>query len=337
MKAVSCQWSESKGVFCVALCAMLFSFTVPSEPQQPVKIPRIAYLTAAPLSSMVDRTDAFRQGLRELGYVEGKNITIELRSSNGKLDPLRGIADELVRTKVDVIVTAGAGVTGPVKEATTTIPIVMAQDSDPVGNGFAASLARPGGNITGLSNQSSDVVGKRLELLKEVIATLSRLAIFGSSSNRDNARERKEIESTAAAIKIRTEYFDVLEPKDIDIAFRAAAKARSDAMLWIVAGQIVRPHRKDAAQLAIKYKLPGMYTTSDHVEFGGLMNYGVDLPALDHRAATYVHKILNGAKPADLPIEQPLKFNFVINLKTAKQLALTIPPNVLARADRVIR
>ena len=338
MKAFSSQRSAiSKNVFLITLCATLFAPCAILAAQQPGKIPRIAYLTAAPLSSMVDRTDAFRQGLRELGYIEGKNITIELRSSDGKLDPLRGIAVELVRTKVDVIVTGGGGVTGPVKEATTTIPIVMAQDSDPVGNGFAASLARPGGNITGLSNQSSDVVGKRLELLKEVVATLSHLAIFGSSSNRDNARERKEIENTAAGMKIRTEYFNVLAPKDIDVAFRAAVKSRSDAMLWIAAGQIVRPHRKDAAQLAIKYRLPGMYTTSDHVEFGGLMNYGVDLPALDRRAATYVHKILNGAKPADLPIEQPLKFTFVINLKTAKQIELTIPPNVLARADRVIK
>jgi putative ABC transport system substrate-binding protein len=305
--------------------------------QQSAKIPRVAYLTAAPLAAMVERTNAFRQGLRELGYVEGKNILVELRSSEGRLDALRGIADELVRMEVDVIVTGGGGVTGPVKDATSTIPIVMAQDSDPVGNGFVVSLSRPGGNITGLSNQSSELVSKRLEILKEVIPKLSRLATVGTSSNRDNARELKEIESTAAAIKARTLYFDVLAPKDIDIAFNSAAKARSEAVLWIVAGQVARPYRKESAQLAIRYRLPTMYTTSDYVEFGGLMNYGVDLPALDRRAATYVYKILNGAKAAEIPVEQPAKFNFSVNLKTAKQIGLKIPPNVLARADRVIR
>ena len=286
---------------------------------------------------MVERTNAFRQGLRELGYVEGKNILIELRSSEGRLDTLRGIADELVRMKVDVIVTGGGGVTGPVKDATSTIPVVMAQDSDPVGNGFVVSLSRPGGNITGLSNQSSELVSKRLEILKEVIPTLSRLATVGTSSNRDNARELKEIEITAATFKARTLFFDVLVPTDIDIAFNSAVKARSDAVLWIVAGQIARPYRKETAQLAIRYRLPTMYTTSDYVEFGGLMNYGVDLPALDRRAALYVDKILKGAKPADLPVEQPTKFALVVNLKTAKQIGVIIPPNVLARADRVIR
>jgi putative ABC transport system substrate-binding protein len=319
------------------ITAILLSFVQRAEAQQAKNVPRIAYLTAAPLAAMLDRTNAFRQGLRELGYVEGTNILIELRSSEGKLDPLPGIADELVRMKVDVIVSAGGGVTGAVKNATSTIPIVMAQDSDPVGNSFVASLARPGGNITGLSNQSSELVSKRLEILKEVIPKLSRLAIFGTSSNRENARELKEIESTAAAINARSLYFDVLAPRDIDIAFNSALKAHSDAVLWIVAGQIARPHRKESVQLAIRYRLPTMYTTSDHVVFGGLMNYGVDLPALDRRAATYVHKILNGAKAAELPVEQPSKFNFNVNLKAAKQIGLAIPPNVLARADKVIK
>jgi putative ABC transport system substrate-binding protein len=213
----------------------------------------------------------------------------------------------------------------------------MAQDSDPVGNGFVASLARPGGNITGLSNQSSELVSKRLEIVKEVIPKLSRIATLGTSSNRDNARELKEIESTAAAINARNLYFDVLAPKDIDMAFNSAVKERSDAVLWIVAGQIARPHRKEIAQLAIRFRLPTMYTTRDYVEFGGLMNCGIDLPALDRRAATYVDKILKGAKPADLPVEQPTKFELVINLKAAKQIGLAIPPNVLARADRVIK
>jgi len=192
------------------LTAVLFALCSSIGAQQSTKIPRVAYLTAAPLAAMVERTNAFRQGLRELRYVEGKNILLELRSSEGRLDALRGIADELVRMKVDVIVTGGGGVTGPVRDATSTIPIVMAQDSDPVGNGFVASLARPGGNITGLSNQSSELVSKRLEILTEVIPKLSRLAIFGTSSNRDNVRELKEIEKTASTFKARPLYFDVL-------------------------------------------------------------------------------------------------------------------------------
>jgi putative ABC transport system substrate-binding protein len=316
---------------------LIVLFIPPIEAQQRARIPRVAYIAVGPLSALLPHTEAFRQGLRDLGYVEGKNITVELRSTDGKLDRVRGIADELVQQKVDVIVTAGGGVTGPVKAATATIPIVMAQDSDPVGNGFIVSLARPGGNITGLSNQSSELVGKRLEILKETIPKLSRIAVFGTSSNRDNARELKEIETTVAAFKLRTQVFDVLSAKDIDLAFKSAAKARADAILMIWSGPIVLPNRQEIADLAVKHRLPAMHTQRLYVEAGGLMYYGVNLLDLYRRAVTYVDKILKGRKAAELPVEQPTKFEFVVNLRAAEQIGLTIPPNVLARADKVIQ
>jgi ABC-type uncharacterized transport system substrate-binding protein len=204
----------------IAPCALLFALCASTEAQQPTKIPLVAYLTAAPLSAVAHRTEAFRQGLRELGYVEGKSILIEWRSAGGKPDRLPALAAELIQRKVDIIVSAGGAVTRPLKDATSTIPIVMAQDGDPVGNGFVASLARPGGNITGLSNLSSDLVGKRLELLKEIVPKLSRVAVFGTSTNPDNEREVRDIENTAAAFGVKAQYIDVLSPRDIEIAFR---------------------------------------------------------------------------------------------------------------------
>ncbi|HEY7318827.1 MAG TPA: ABC transporter substrate-binding protein [Candidatus Binatia bacterium] len=298
----------------------------------------VAYLTAAPLSAVAHRTEAFRRGLRELRYVEGKSILIEWRSAGGKPERLPALAAELIQRKVDIIVSAGGAVTRPAKDATSTIPIVMAQDGDPVGNGFVASLARPGRNITGLSNLSSDLVGKRLELLKEIVPKISRVAVFGTSNNPDNAREVRDIENTAgAACGVQAQYIDVLSPKDIEIAFRSAVRARADAVMMNVAGPIGLANQKEIAELAVKYRLPVIYTLREYVEAGGLMNYGVSITDLDRRAATYVDKILKGRKPADLPVEQPTKFEFIINLKATKQIGLTIPPNVLARADKVIR
>jgi putative ABC transport system substrate-binding protein len=326
-----------KTISFLTLCAMLFALCGSVDAQQPKKVPRIGFLTAVPLSALAGRTDAFRQGLRELGYVEGKNILVELRSADGKSDRLHVLVDEFVRLKMDVIVTGGGGTTRLVKDATSTIPIVMAQDSDPVGNGFIASLARPGGNITGLSNLSSDLVGKRLELLKEVVPRLSRLAVFGTSSNLDNKREVKEIENTAAAFGVKFQYVDILAPKDTDPAFRAATKGRAEAVLWIVSGPIGRANRKEIVELAVKSRLPVIYDYEAYVEGGGLMAYGPLIGDLYHRAAVYVDKILKGAKPADLPVEQPTKFELIINLKAAKQIGLTIPPNVLARATKIIR
>ena len=323
-------------VFLCLLATVLLT-TVSLQAQQPAKVPRIGYLTAASLSVIRDRTEAFRQGLRELGYVEGKSIVIEWRSPEEKPDRMPTLAADLVRLKVDVIVSAGGGATRPAKEATSTIPIVMTQDRDPVSNGFVVSLARPGRNITGLSNLSSDLVGKRLELLKEIVPKLSRVTVFGSSNSPDDARELRDIKNTAGAFAVKAQYIDVLSPKDVEVAFQSAVKARADAVMMNMSGPIGLATRKEFTELAVKYRLPVIYTLREYVEAGGLMNYGVSITDLDRRAATYVDKILKGAKPAGLPVEQPKKFELMINLKAAKQIGLTIPPNVLARADRVIK
>ena len=307
-----------------------------AQAQQPGKVPRIGYLDAAFPSTAPARTEAFRQGLRELGYVEGKNIVIEWRYAEGKLDRMSDLAAELVRLKVDVIVTGGAASTRPAKEATVTITIVMAQDPDPVGNGFVASLARPGGNITGLSTLSPEISGKRLELLKEIVPRLARVAVLGSSTTPGNAQALREVELAAGALGVKLQYLDVLSPKDFETAFRAASEGRADALLVLVS-PIFISQRTQIAELAVKNRLPAIYPRQEYVEAGGLMTYCASTTDLTRRAATYVDKILKGAKPADLPVEQPVKFEFVINLKAAKQIGITIPPNVLARADRVIK
>jgi putative ABC transport system substrate-binding protein len=329
--------SKKAKVLSFALSAMLFALNFPAEAQQPAKIPRIGWVTNGSLSDNSFRQEAFRQGLRELGYVEGKTILIEWRGADNIRERRKAVAEELVRLKVEVIVTAGSDGTRNAKEATSTIPIVMASDNDPVGNGFVASLARPGGNITGLSQLSPELSGKRLEILKEVLPKLSRLALFGSSSGVTQAQVRKEIEVAAAAFGVKVQYFDVLATKDIEPAFRAAVKGRADAVFEVISGSIRNAARKELAELAVKNRLPVMRERPEHVEAGGLMSYGVNLTDLDRRAAIYVDRILKGAKPADLPVEQPTKFEFIINLKAAKQIALTIPPNVLARADIVIK
>jgi putative ABC transport system substrate-binding protein len=324
----------------VIILALVFQSVVGvvnSDAQQPGKVPRIGYLTAVALSAYSTRVEAFRQGLREHGYVEGKNILIEWRSSEGIRQRTPVLAAELVHLNLNVIVSGGLGATRALKSATSTIPIVMTRDSDPMGNGFIASLARPGGNITGLSNLAFDLVGKRLELLKEVVPKLSRVAVFGNSTNEDDARELKEIEKTAAAFAIKVNYIDILSSKDIEPAFRAAVKARVGAIVMNISGPIAMGNRKEIAELAVKNRLPEIYGLREYVEAGGLMNYGADLDESDRRAAIYVDKILKGAKPADLPVEQPKKFEFIVNLKAAKAIGLTIPPNVLVRADRVIR
>ena len=318
------------------LSAMLFVFASSGEAQQSKKTPRIGFLSAVSPSIISARVEAFRQGLRELGYVEGKNIFIEWRFAEGKLDRLPALAAELVRLKVDIIITGGSGGTLPAHEATSTIPIVMTQDPDPVDNGFVASLARPGGNITGLSTLVPEISGKRLELLNEIVPKLSRVAVLGVSNEPGNAQAVKEVELAAAAFGVKVQFVDILASKDIEAAFRAATKGHADTLL-VLQGPVFVNERKQLADLAVKNRLPVVYGRSDFVEAGGLMSYGVNLPDLDRRAATYVDKILKGAKPADLPVEQPKKFEFIINLKAAKQIGLTIPPNVLARADRVIK
>ena len=318
------------------LTTVLLTTAPLAEAQQPNKVPGIVYLTAGSPSSSSERYEAFRQGLRELGYVEGKTIVVESRYAEGKLDRLPALVAELVRLKVDVIVTGGASVTRAAKEATKTIPIVMAQDPDPVGNGFVSSLARPGGNITGLSTLGPEISGKRLELLKEIVPKLSRVAVLGTSTNPGNATQLRETELAAEALKVKLQYLDVLNPKDIETAFRAASKGRAEAVL-VLAGPVLNAYRTQVVELPVKSRLPATYPRSEYVEAGGLMSYGVSITDLDRRAATYVDKILKGRKPADLPVEQPIKFEFIINLKAAKQIGLTIPPNVLVRADKVIR
>jgi ABC-type uncharacterized transport system substrate-binding protein len=318
------------------LTTILLATSSSAQGQQPAaKIPRIGFQFDSPLSAVAARVEGFRQGLRELGYVEGKNIIIEWRSAEGKPERRNEIAADWARLKVDIIVTGGPTTTFAAKEATTTIPIVMAFDNDPVGNGFVASLARPGGNITGLSTLAPEISGKQLELLKEVVPRLSRVAVLGSSTTPGNAQSLKETELAARALAVQLQYLDVRDPKDIETLFRAASKARADFLL-VLTSPVINPYRKEIAELAVKNRLPAIYSTPEFVEHG-LMSYSVSLTDLYRRAATYVDKILKGAKPADLPVEQPTKFEFVVNLKAAKQIGLTIPPNVLARADKVIR
>jgi putative ABC transport system substrate-binding protein len=268
--------------------------------------------------------------------VEGKTIVIEWRSAEGKLDRLPALAAELVRLKVDVIVASGPVPTRVTKDATSTIPIVMAQVNDPVGNGFVASLARPGGNITGLSTLAPEISGKQLELLKEIIPKLSRAAVFGTSTQPGNSQMLKEVELAATALAVKLQYVDILISRDIESAFRAAVKGRAHAVLMIAPSSVVGDRRQEIVDLAVKSRLPVMYPFSSYVEAGGLMFYGANLTDLDRRTATFVDKILKGAKPADLPVEQATKFELVINLKTARALELKIPAHLLMEADRVI-
>jgi len=326
----------SKKFFVFVVISFILVSIPLAEAQQPKKVPRIGFLMLNSASVQEPRLEAFRQGLRELRYIEGQNITIEYPSAEGKPDRLPALAAELVRLKVDVIVTAGPTATRTAKQATSTIPIVMGYDTDPVGSGFVASLARPGGNITGLSSLAPEISGKQVELLKEIVPRLSRVAVLGTSTQPGTAQALREIKLAAGALGVQLQHLDVLGPKDIETAFRDASKGRADAVLMLPS-PVLNSHRTQVAELAIKSRVPAMYQSSEYVEAGGLMTYGVSITDLFRRAATYIDKILKGTKPADLPVEQPIKFELIINLKAAKQIGLTIPPNVLARADRVIR
>jgi putative ABC transport system substrate-binding protein len=319
------------------LCALFLALCAAAQAEQPTKVPRIGYLTGATPDGQSSRIESFRQGLRDLGYVEGKNIVVEYRYGELRPDRVPALAAELVRLKVDVIVTSAAGLTRAAKNATNTIPIVFAQDNDPVGNGFVVSLARPGGNITGLSSLNPELSGKQLELLKETIPKLSRVAVAGTSATTpSNARNLSEIELAAKVFQVKIQYLTVLRPQDLETAFQAAREGKAEAVL-VLPGSIFNSYRPQIVRLAVKNRLPAIYSHSEYVVDGGLMTYGASQRDLDRRVATYVDKILKGAKPADLPVEQPKKFELVINLRAAKQIGLTVPPNVLARADRVIR
>jgi putative tryptophan/tyrosine transport system substrate-binding protein len=320
----------------ILVVVVLLAVAVIAQAQQTTQAPRIGFLSASSPSSVSVRVEAFRQGLRELGYVEGKTIVIDWRYAQGKVERLRELAVELVRMKVSAIVASGPTPIRPAKEATDTIPIIMAFDSDPVGNGFVASLARPGGNITGLSTLAPEISGKQLEILKEIVPKLSRVAVLGYSTRPGHAQAMRETELVAKALGIQLQYLDVLDLQHIETAFQAARKERADAVL-VLPSNITTSHRTQFADLAVKSQLPAIYSMSESVEDGGLISYGTNVADLYKRAATYVDKILKGVKPADLPVEQPKTFEFIINLKAAKQIGLTIPPNVLARADKVIR
>src|SRR6266404_1491983 len=324
------------GVLSILFLVVLLDVAVIAEAQPLTKHSRIGFLNVGTPATSPARQEVFRQGLRDLGYVEGKNIVIEWRYAEGKPDRLPAIAADLVRLKVDVIVTGGGISTRSAKDATVTIPIVMTQDIDPVGNGFVASLARPGGNITGLSTLAPEISGKQMELLKEIVPKFARVAVLGTTTNPGTAQALKETELAAGAFKVQLQYLDVLGSKDIDTGFQTASKARADAVLVLISS-VLNTHRAPVVNLAVKSRLPVIYPFPEFVEAGGLISYGVSFADLWRRAATYVDKILKGAKPADLPVEQPTKFELIINLKAAKQIGLTIPPNVLVRADKVIK
>jgi putative ABC transport system substrate-binding protein len=332
--------SKQAGMGIKAIVVLMVGLALASvhlaDAQQATKIPRIAFLGTASASVVAARIEAFREGLRKLGYLEGENIAIEYRFGEGKSNEVTSLAVELARSKVDVIVTAGPAATRSAKEATVTIPIVMGNEGDPVGSGFVASLARPGGNITGLSNFAPEISGKQLEILKDIVPKLSRVTVLGTSTNPGNAQALKEIELAARVLGMRVQYLEVRVPKDIETAFRSASKGRADAVLAL-RNPVTTFDRKQVIKLAVKNRIPAIYHSIEFVEDGGLMTYSVSINDLFRRAATYVDKILKGAKPADLPVEQPTKFEFIINLKAAKQIGLTIPPNVLARADKVIK
>jgi putative ABC transport system substrate-binding protein len=327
---------EKAGWSSILVVAVLLAVGVIADAQQPKKLPRIGFLSAASSSAISARVEAFRQGLRELGYVEGKNIFIEWRFAEGKSDRLPSLAAELVRLKVDVIVSEAPTSTRSAKQATATIPIVMVFDDDPVGSGFVASLARPGGNITGLSTLSPEISGKQLEILKEVVPKLSRVGVLGDVTRPGIPQALREINVAADAFRVQVQYLEVRGSKDIEIAFRAASKERVDAVL-VLGSPVLTSQRKQVVELAVKSRLPAIYAREEPVEDGGLMSYGVSIADLSRRAATYVDEILKGAKPADLAVEQPKNFELIINLKAAKQIGLTIPSNVLARADKVIK
>ena len=306
-----------------------------AEAQQP-RVPQIAFLGGSSAAAYSGFIKALQKGLRELGYVEGKTIRIEHRYAEGKLDRLPGLAAELAQQGVDLIVVSGARATSEMKNATRTIPIVITTIEDPVAMGIVNSLARPGGNITGLTNLAPELSGKRLEVLKETLPRLSHVAVLWPPNAAGAVVTFKETQVAAKSFALQLQSVEVQNSGDFDGAFRTATSGRAGALL-VLQSALTNANRKTITDLALKNRLPAMYTQDEYVDAGGLMSYGVDTSDLYRRAAVYVDKILKGAKPADLPVEQPTKFELVINLKTAKQIGLTIPPNVLARADKVIK
>ncbi len=327
--------NKTIGVF--VLAAVMMATVHLAEAQQPKKIAKIGALFPSNPAATAHLLEAFSQGLREHGYVDGKNFVLERRYGEARAERISELARELVGLKVNVIVTATDVAIAVVKRETQTIPIVMANSTDPVGTGFVASLARPGGNVTGHSTISPELSGKRLELLREVIPGLSRVAFLWNPDVRGAVLDYNETEGAARSLGLQLQSVEVPRAEDFDRAFSAIMKDRAQALIAPAANPVGFANRGQIASFAQKNRLPSMYGQSEYVDAGGLMSYGPSNADLWRRAATYVDKILKGAKPADLPVERPMKFELVINLKTAKQIGLTIPPNVLARADKVIR
>jgi putative tryptophan/tyrosine transport system substrate-binding protein len=323
-------------IFCFVLSALLLALSVPVAAQQPSKVPKIGFLIGPSRSFFANRIDSFQQGLHSLGYVEGKNIAIEYRYAEGNADRLPALAAELVGLNVDVIVTSATPSVLATKKATNTIPIVFVSVTDPVASGLVASLARPGGNVTGLTILAPELSGKRLELLKEAVPNITRVAFLWNSANPAQAPQWREAQNAAQALGLRLQSLEVRSSYDFDSAFEIALRERAQALI-AAPEPLINTHLKRILEFVAKNRLPAMYGGPEVVDAGGLMSYAPDYTAQYRRAATYVDKILKGAKPADLPVEQPTKFELIINLKAAKQIGLTIPPNVLARADRVIR
>jgi putative tryptophan/tyrosine transport system substrate-binding protein len=342
-KAVSrkkrCEKLMNEKVIGLALCVLLLALELPAE-AQPAKVHRVGRLTAgSPADSLTkENFETFRQGLHDLGWIEGRNIALEPRWVGEKPGSLRDLAAELVRLRVDVIVANGSQMIRAAKQATTTIPIVMAAaGADPVAAGFVASLARPGGNITGLSLLAAALDGKRLELLKEVVPRLGSVAVLQNPDFPEATNRWRDAEAAGKSLGVRLQAWEVRSPQEIETAFSAMDRARPNALLVFSDPAVLERHRERIIGLALKYRLPAIYPWRPYVEEGGLMVYGPSLLDMHRRSAYYVDKILKGTKPADLPVEQPKKFELVINLKAAKQIGLTIPPNVLVRADRVIK
>jgi putative tryptophan/tyrosine transport system substrate-binding protein len=326
----------AKSVLLWLLTTILLTTSSLVTAQQPKKVARIGFLSSSFPAALSARVEAFRQGLRDLGYIEGKNIVIEYRYAEGKLDRLPDLAAELVHLKMNIILTGATDGVQAAQKASKTIPIVFAAVSDPVGSGLVSSLARPGGNVTGLTQIAPDLGGKRLELLKEAFAKVSRVAFLWNPGT-GGGEVFREAEGAAKALGLKLQSLEVRGQDDFDSAFEAAKREHADALAVTSPNPIFLNQRVRIAEFAAKSRLPAMYYSSEFVEDGGLMSYAPNYADLFRRAATYVDKILKGRKPADLPVEQPTKFEFIINLKAAKQIGLTIPPNVLARADRVIK
>jgi putative ABC transport system substrate-binding protein len=324
----------SQRLLAVNLAALLLVLSVPVEAQRPGKVPRIGVLLLT--SRGGPGLKAFDQGLRDLGYIDGQNIVIEYRFAKGNPERIPELASDLLHKKVDLILTSGTAQAQAIQQITTTTPIILVVSGDPVGTGLVASLARPGGNITGFSIISPELSGKRLELLKEAAPKIARVGVLWDPLPPDNILDFQTMQHAAQALGLKLQSFEVRGPEDLESAFSAAVKQRLDGII-VIGGGIINSHQKKILALETRTRLPAMHEQLWFAEAGGLMAYGVNFLDLFRRAATYVDKILKGAKPADLPVEQPTKFELVINLKTAKQIGLTIPPNVLARADKVIK